>query len=71
MYDSEITYPKFDIEVPLSGRDGNVFSIMGNMKRELRRAGATKEQISEFLAEAMDGSYEDLIRTCAKWVNIS
>lgn len=65
-----MTTPKFDIEVELIGNDGNAFSIMGAVSRELKRAGATKEQRDEYFAEATAGDYDNLLRVTSHWVNI-
>ena len=62
--------PKFDVEVQLSGEDGNSFAIMGRVIRGLREAGATKTEISQYQLEAMAGSYDELLATSMKWVNV-
>ena len=38
---------KFDIDVELTGVNGNSFAIMGTVARALRKGGATPEQIKE------------------------
>ena len=38
--------------VKLVGEDGNAFSIMGSVKKALRRAGADQEYIDRYLSEA-------------------
>jgi hypothetical protein len=66
-----MTTPKFpDVEVQLSGRDGNAFAIIGNVNRALRQAGHG-DQVDAFTAEAMDGDYNDLLRTAMRWVDVS
>ena len=35
--------PKYDIEVQLSGEDGNAFAIMARVQKALRSAGATRK----------------------------
>lgn len=62
--------PKFDIKVKLTGKDGNAFFILGTVVSKLRKAGATPEQIKEFLDEAKSGDYNHLLRTCVEWVNV-
>ena len=62
---------KFDIDVQLTGVNGNVFSVMGTVRRALKRGGATPEQISEFQSDAMSGDYDHVLQTCMKWVNVS
>lgn len=62
---------KYDIEVELIGNDGNAFSIMGAVSKALRRAGATKEELDEYMKESMSGDYDNLLRTAMKWVNVA
>lgn len=57
-----------DVHVELVGQDGNAFAILGRTQRELRRGGATEEQIKEFYAEATSGDYDELLRTVTRWV---
>ena len=67
-----MTGPLFpEIEVQLSGNDGNAFAILGNVSKAMRRAGVHKAKIEEFLNEAESGDYNHLLATCAKWVEIS
>ena len=56
--------------VKLIARDGNAFGIMGNVKRALKRAGADKEYIDEYLNEATSGDYNHLLTGSMKYVNI-
>lgn len=61
-------YP--DVEVQLSGEDGNAFSIIGRVSRELRKAGAPAEEVERFREEAMSGDYDNVLQTCFKWVEV-
>ena len=64
--------PKYpDIHVQLTGRDGNAFAILGAVQRAMREAGLGQDTISEFFAEAKDGSYDELIQTVIRWVDVS
>jgi hypothetical protein len=63
--------PKHCIEVQLSGRDGNAFSVIGAVVTALRRAGVKREEIEEFRKEATSGDYENVLQTCMKWVHVS
>ncbi len=70
--------PKFDIDVTLVGTDGNAFSLMGIVSREMRRAKdsdgkkmCTQEDIDAFHKEATASDYDHLLITCMKWVNVS
>ena len=65
---SEVKYP--EIEVQLTGEDGNAFAIMGAVSKALRRNGVSKEEIDRYMAESMSGDYDNLLRTAIKWVNV-
>jgi len=60
-----------EITVELVGKDGNAFAIMGAVSKALRTAGVSKEEIDEFMGEAMSGDYDDLLQTCMNWVNVA
>lgn len=62
---------KFDVNVKLTGTDGNAFALMGKVKSALEKAGATEEEQEKFLDEATSGDYDNLLQTCMKWVNVS
>lgn len=63
-----VKYPQ--ITVKLLGYDGNAFAILGKVRRHMRRAGLSDEQIHEFTDEATKGDYDHLLRTCMKYVNV-
>jgi hypothetical protein len=65
---SDIKYP--DIEVQLTGNDGNAYAVLGNVKRALRRAKVDSHEIELFMQEAMSGDYDHLLQTCCKWVTV-
>ena len=44
-----MTIPKYNVKVKLVGTDGNAFAIMGKVKRALRDAGATDEEVTQYL----------------------
>lgn len=64
-----IRYP--NIKVRLVGTDGNAFSVMGNVRRALRKAQVPQAEIEAFSAEAMSGDYNHLLATCMRWVDVS
>lgn len=67
---SEIKYP--DVKVQLTGTDGNAFALMGRVTKALKKEmGLTEEECDEFREEAMAGDYDELLRTCARWVKVS
>jgi hypothetical protein len=54
----------------LVGVDGNVFVIIGTVKRALERAGR-RERASEFVATAMRSkSYDDVLALCFEYVDV-
>ncbi len=62
-------YP--EIEVKILGNDGNAFAIMGAISTALRKAGVSKDEISQYTKESMSGDYENLLRTAMRWVSVS
>jgi hypothetical protein len=63
--------PKYDIEVQLSGRDGNAFAIMSEVKVALQLAGATRDEIAQYQQESMSGDYDNLLRVASQWVEVA
>ncbi len=61
----------YDVQVRLSGTDGNAFAIMGKVSGALKRAGASKEDVEAYMSESMSGDYDNLLRTACKWVEVS
>lgn len=66
---SNIKYP--EVEVQLSGEDGNAFGILGKVSKALRRAKVSEEEIDAFRTEAMSGDYDQVIQTAMAWVSVS
>ncbi len=62
--------PETKPTVKLVGHDGNAFSIMGCVKQALKRAGADKEYIDEYLTEASEKDYDDLLVVSMKYVDV-
>lgn len=65
----EPKYPK--IKVKLTGIDGNALSLVGAVRRALRSAGVSSEEIEQFVDDALSGDYGHVIQTCMKWVSVS
>lgn len=65
----DIKYP--DINVQLSGEDGNAFAIMGAVTKALRREGVPAEEIARYKEESMSGDYDHLLQTAMRWVNVT
>lgn len=68
MVGSECKYP--GITVKLVGQNGNAFSILGLVIRELRRNRVPQAEILQFQRDAMSGDYDNLLRVCMSWVNV-
>lgn len=61
---------RYAVAVQLSGMDGNAYSILGRVRRALREAGATNDEISEYFNEATSGDYDHLLRVTMNWVEV-
>ena len=64
----DVKYP--DIKVTLTSKNGNAFSIIGEVQQALRRAKVPPEEIKAFRDEAMSGDYDKVLQTCMKWVDV-
>lgn len=64
--------PKYpEVQVQLSGEDGNAFFIIGRVTRAMRKGGAPEKDCKAFAKEAMSGNYDNVLRAAMKWVNVS
>jgi len=64
--------PKYpDIEVTLTGHDGNAMSIIGTVRSVLRAGGVPAAEITAFSNEAMGGDYDNVLATAMRWVTVS
>lgn len=61
-------YP--DIQVRLTDETGNVFFILGKVRKALKEAGLRAEQISAYTSEATSDDYNHFLRTTRKWVDV-
>lgn len=67
----ETDEPMFpNIVVELSGHDGNAFAVMGAVTTALRKNNVSAAMIHEFRRQATSGDYNELLRTCTKWVMV-
>lgn len=64
----EVKYP--NVTVRLIGEDGNAFAILGAVKRQMRRAKISQEEIDAYVAEATSGDYNHLLRVTMNTVNV-
>lgn len=60
-----------NVEVELLGQNGNAFFILGAVQKELKRGGATPEQVKEFMDDATSGDYDHLLQTVMSWVEVT
>lgn len=67
-YTGDVKYP--EVTAKLVGENGNAFNLIAIVVTALKRAGVSKEEIQQFQKEAMSGDYDNLLMTCAKWVNV-
>ncbi len=63
----EIRHP--EVQVQLTGIDGNAYAILGAVRTALRAAGHADE-VAVFLADATSGDYPHLLATCMRWVTV-
>jgi len=63
-----IKYP--EIEVQLTGNDGNAYAIMGAVRRALKRARVSADEIDEYVKQSMSGDYDNLLRVAMSWVTV-
>jgi hypothetical protein len=65
----DIKYP--EIEVQLTGEDGNAFAVMGAVSKALRRNDVPRVDIDAYLEESRTGDYNNLLRVACRWVTVS
>ena len=53
----------------LIDEDGNVFAIMGRVRRALQNDGQS-ERADEFCEKATQGTYDDVLRLLSKYVEV-
>ena len=71
MSESTVFGPKFpEVEVQLTGRDGNALGILGVVSREMRNAGLSQEDVSAYHEEAASGDYEKLLQVTMRTVTV-
>jgi hypothetical protein len=63
-----VKYP--EIEVQLTGNDGNAYSIMGAVSKALKRAEVPQIEIDQYINRSMSGDYDNLLQVAASWVQV-
>jgi hypothetical protein len=65
---ADVKYP--DVSVQLTGKDGNAYSIIGEVNRALRRGGHV-DALETFMAEATGAkSYGEFLQVVMRTVNV-
>jgi hypothetical protein len=64
-----VKYP--EINIALTEMDGNAFSILSVVIRQLKRAGVDQAERDEYHREATSGGYDHLVMTTMRWVEVS
>lgn len=63
--------PKYNIDVQLTGQDGNIFNLISIVTRELKSIGVDKAERDILLKEVTSsGSYDEALRVLMSWVNV-
>jgi hypothetical protein len=64
--------PKFpEVEVQLTGEDGNAFFILARVSKAMKDAGVDKADIAAYKDEAIKGDYDHLLQTTMATVTTS
>lgn len=64
--------PKYpEVEVRLTGEDGNAFAVIGAVIKAMKAAKVTADEIDAYIAEATAGNYNQLLGTTMRWVYVS
>ena len=63
-----VKYP--EIEVQLTGNDGNAFAIMGAVRKALKREKVSADEIAEYTKQSTSGDYDNLLRVAMSWVTV-
>jgi hypothetical protein len=58
-----------EVEVQLTGQDGNAFMVLGLVQKALKQHGYDAE-VSDFYDEATSGDYDHLLQTAMSWVTV-
>lgn len=62
---------RFETKILAHGPDGNIFAILGNACRLMRRLGVPAEDITALRARVIgSGSYDEACAAIQEWFNI-
>ncbi len=65
---SDVKFP--EIEVELSGQDGNAFLVIGRVCKAMRRGGVDAEDITAYTEKAKSGDYDNLLQVTMGTVTV-
>lgn len=71
MADTDIKHRYPEIEVQLTGQDGNAFAVLGQVRTALKSADVPVHEIDLFMEEVTAGDYDHLLQTCMRWVKVN
>lgn len=58
-------------KLKLVGQDGNAFIILGLARRAAKKANWPDERWEEFDAKAKSGDYDNLLRVCMEYFDVT
>ena len=61
--------PLTNATVVLTGTDSNAFSILGRVRRAILESNHP-ELVDQFFEEATAGDYDNVLRTCLRYVDV-
>lgn len=59
--------PEYQSPLPLEGIDGNAFSIMAQVSRGLKQAGAPKKYVADVMEQMMESDYDHLLQIAIRY----
>lgn len=60
-----------NINVQLTGEDGNAFAMVARVATEMKKAGVSKEEREEFFNSALSGDYDNVLAVIMETVNVT
>ena len=61
---------KYEIDVKLTGLNGNAYVILAITRKALRKHKVEDSVIEEYTTQAMSSDYDNLLRVTMAWVNV-
>jgi len=57
-------------EIQLSGEDGNAFMILAKCRTQMKKMGASPQQVQAFNDQATSGDYDHLLQVVQEWFEV-